>query len=126
MSTAVPGSRGGAGQQGLQGIQGIPGPPGPGLKSFRASGVSDAAGNVVFNMAAASFAAAPVVTAAIQAAVGNQPIDYRVTALTATSCTVNVRQSPVLVVLSLSVLGVAAPLAGAIVHLHAIEAGVQA
>lgn len=116
MSTAIPGSRGGTG---------LAGPPGPGLKSFRGSGVSDASGNVTFDLTAAAFAAAPKVTATVQAAGSNQPIDYRVTALSPTSCTVNVRQSPVLVVLSLSVLGVAAPLAGVTVHLHAIEPGVQ-
>lgn len=116
MSTAIPGSRGGTG---------LAGPPGPGLKSFRGSAVSDAAGNATFNLTAAGFAAAPTVTAAIQAAASNQPIDFRIVTLTATSCVINVRQSPVLVVLSLSVLGVAAPLAGVTVHLHAIEAGVQ-
>lgn len=101
------------------------GPPGPGLKSFRATGVTDASGNAVFNLTPAAFVDAPVCEASIQAAAGNQPIDYRITARTPTSCTVHVRQSPVLVVLSLSVLGVSAPLAGATVHLVAHEAGVQ-
>lgn len=125
MSTAIPGSRGGQGLQGIQGIQGIQGPPGPGLKSFRATGVTNAAGQVVFNMAAAAFAAAPVVTFAQQFASSPNPIDLRITALTATSCTVEARQSPALIVLSLSVLGISAPLAGVTVHLHAFEAGVQ-
>lgn len=95
------------------------------LKSFRGTAVSDASGNAVFNLTPAAFGVAPVVAASIQAASSNNPIDYRVTALTATSCTVQVRQSPVLVVLSLSVLGVSAPLAGVTVHLDAFLAGSQ-
>lgn len=90
---------------------------------FAGTAVTDAAGNAVFNFPAGTFAAAPVVAAAIQAAAGNQPIDFRITALTAASCTINVRQSPVLIVLSLSVLGVAAPLAGVTVHAIATPAG---
>jgi len=95
------------------------------LKSHRLTAVTDAAGNATFNLTAAAFAGVPVVAAVIAAAGSNQPIDYRVTALTTTSCTINVRQSPVLIVLSLSVLGVAAPLAGVTVHLIAHDAGVQ-
>lgn len=96
-----------------------------GTKGYRATAVSDAAGNAVFNMSAAAFLAAPIVVPAVQAAESNNPIDYRVTALTASSCTVHVRQSPVLVILSLSVLGVSAPLAGVTVQLHAFAAGSQ-
>lgn len=90
---------------------------------FAATAVSDASGNAVFNFPAGLFAAAPVLDLAIQAAAGSNPIDFRITALSATSATVNVRQSPTLVVLSLSVLGVAAPLAGVTVHAIATPAG---
>lgn len=96
-----------------------------GARAFYAgTAVSDAAGNAVFNFPAATFPAAPVVAAAIQFAAGSNPIDYRITALSATSCTINVRQSPTLVVLSLSVLGLAQPLAGVTVHLVATAPGV--
>lgn len=90
---------------------------------FAGTAVSDAAGNAVFAFPAGLFPAAPVAAAVIQLAAGSNPVDYRIVALTATSCTVNVRQSPTLVVLSLSVLGVAAPLAGVTVHLVASTAG---
>lgn len=90
---------------------------------FAGTAVSDASGNAVFAMPAGLFAAAPVVGLAIQFAAGSNPIDFRVVALSATSCTVNVRQSPTLVVLSLSVLGVAAPLAGVTVHAIMTPAG---
>lgn len=90
---------------------------------FAGTAVTDAAGNAVFNFPAGLFAAAPVLDLAIQFAAGSNPIDFRITALSATSATVNVRQSPTLVVLSLSVLGVAAPLAGVTVHAIATPAG---
>lgn len=89
---------------------------------FADSAVSDASGNAVFTFTP-PFPSVPKAAAAIQFAAGSNPIDYRITALTASSCTVNVRQSPTLVVLSLSVLGVAAPLSGVTVHLHAVEVG---
>lgn len=90
---------------------------------FAGTAVSDAAGNATFAFPAGTFAAAPVVDVAIQSAASNQPIDFRIVTLTATSCVVNVRQSPVLIVLSLSVLGVSAPLAGVTVHVIATPAG---
>lgn len=90
---------------------------------FAGSAVSDAAGNATFAFPAGTFAAAPNVALALQSPASNQPIDFRIVTLTATSCVVNVRQSPVLVVLSLSVLGVAAPLAGVTVHALATSPG---
>lgn len=90
---------------------------------FAGTAVTDASGNAVFNFPAGLFAAAPVVDLAIQFAAGSNPIDFRITALSATAATVNVRQSPTLIVLSLSVLGVAAPLAGVTVHCIATPAG---
>lgn len=90
---------------------------------FAGTAVSNGAGDAVFAFPVGTFPAAPVTDVAIQFAAGSNPIDYRITALTATACTVNVRQSPTLVVLSLSVLGVAAPLAGVTVHLIATPAG---
>lgn len=90
---------------------------------FAGTAVTDGAGNATFAFPVGTFAAAPVVDSAIQFAAGSNPIDYRVVTLTATSCVINVRQSPTLVVLSLSVLGVAAPLAGVTVHLIATPTG---
>lgn len=95
-----------------------------GMRPFYAgTAVTNASGDAVFNFPAGLFVAAPVVDLAIQFAAGSNPIDFRITAVSATSATVNVRQSPTLVVLSLSVLGVAAPLAGVTVHAIATPAG---
>lgn len=97
---------------------------GPGSRAFFAgTAITTAAGLAVFNFPAGTFAAAPVVEATIQFPSGQNPIDYRVTALTNTSCTIEVRQSPALIVLSLSVLGLSAPIAGVTVHLMATPAG---
>lgn len=90
---------------------------------FAATAVTDGSGNATFTFPAGLFPAAPIVSHCIQAAASNNPIDQRVTALTATSCTVNVRQSPIVVVLSLSVVGASAPLAGATIHLLATPSG---
>lgn len=91
--------------------------------AFAGTAVTNASGDAVFTFPAGLFAATPVAASNIQAAGSNSPIDFRITALSATSCTVNVRQSPIVVVLSLSVVGVSAPLAGATVHLVAAPAG---
>ena len=88
---------------------------------FAASGVSDASGNVVFTFTP-PFAAVPVVTQAVQTTNANAT-EARVTALSASGCTVNVRQSPGVVVLGISVLQVPQALVGATVHLHAVDAG---
>lgn len=90
---------------------------------FAGTAVTDASGNATYAFPAGLFAAAPVVDVAIQFPAGSNPIDYRITTLTTTSCVVNVRQSPTLVILSLSVLGVAANIAGVTVHLIATPAG---
>lgn len=91
--------------------------------SWAGTSVTNASGDAVFTFPAGLFPSAPAVTAAIQAADSQNPIDFRVTALTATSCTVRCRQSPIVVVLSLSVVGASAPIAGVTVHLHATPAG---
>lgn len=88
-----------------------------------ATAVTDASGNATFAFPAGLFAVSPVVDVAIQFPAGSNPIDYRIVTLTATSCVVNVRQSPTLVVLSLSVLGVAVNIAGVTVHIIATPAG---
>lgn len=90
---------------------------------FAGTAVTDASGNAVFNLTPAGFTAAPVAAFATEFAASSNPIDARITAKSATSITVNVRQSPTLVVLSLSVLGVAAPIAGVTIHLIATPSG---
>lgn len=88
---------------------------------FAATAVSDAAGNATFTFSPA-FAAAPVVSVGL-ATTNTNATEARVTALSASSCTVNVRQSPGVVILGISVLQVPQALVGATVHLLAIEAG---
>jgi len=96
-------------------------PPAPARRVFAATGVSDAAGNVTFTFVP-PFAATPVVSQAVQTANTNTT-EARITALSASSCTVNVRGSAILVVLGINVLGAPLPLAGATIHLRATEAG---
>jgi len=91
--------------------------------AFAGTAVTDASGNATFSFAAGLFPAAPVVTGTAQFAASQNPLDLRIVTLTATSCVINVKQSPTLVVLSLSVLGIAANIAGVTVHLLASPAG---
>lgn len=96
-------------------------PQGSGRRVFSGTAVTNASGDATFTFSPA-FAATPIVTQAVQTATTNVT-EARITALTTTSCTVNVRQSPAVVILGISVLQVPQPLAGATVHLHAVEAG---
>jgi hypothetical protein len=88
---------------------------------FSSSGVSDASGNVTFTFTPA-FSVVPNVVQGVQTAV-TDVTEARITALTTSSCTVNVRRAPSVVILGISVLQVPQPLVGATVHLHAIEPG---
>ncbi|KPI33266.1 hypothetical protein OV450_1354 [Actinobacteria bacterium OV450] len=88
---------------------------------YAAKGVSNASGDVVFAFSPA-FSVAPVVSVGLETSNTNAT-EARVTALSASSCTVNVRQSPGVVILGISVLQVPQPLVGATVHLIAVEAG---
>lgn len=88
---------------------------------FAGTAVSNASGDATFTFNP-PFPTVPVVGVGVQTANTNTT-EARITALTASSCTVNVRGSAVLVVLGLNVLGAPTPLAGATVHLDAIEAG---
>lgn len=92
---------------------------------FAGTAVTDASGNATFAFPAGLFAAPPVVTATPQAASSNSPIDVRVTAISATSCTVNVRQAAVVAValIGLSVLVGTTVAAGVTIHLIATAAG---
>lgn len=92
---------------------------------FAATGTTDASGNVTFTFPAGLFAAAPVIDLAFQGAANASPVDYRITALSATSCTVNVRQSlaTVIALLGLTLLAASLPLSGAIIHCIATPSG---
>lgn len=98
---------------------------GPARKIFSGTAVTDGAGNAVFNLTAAGFLAAPVAVGQTQAAASTSPLDYRITAISATSCTINVRSSPatVIALLGLTLLGASVPAAGVTVHLHAMDPG---
>lgn len=91
--------------------------------SWAGTAVTNASGDAVFTFPAGLFASAPVVAATFATADSQNPIDFRVTAVSATSCTVRLRQSPIVVVLSLSVVGASAPVAGVTVNLIATPAG---
>lgn len=121
----IQGIQGATGATGATGAQGPAGPPGPGLKSVRATGVTDASGNISFNLTGAAFPAAPVVTHAVQTALTDL-VECRITALSATNVTFNVRRSPAVVILGISVLQVPQAASGVTVHMHAIETGTQA
>jgi hypothetical protein len=86
---------------------------------FGGSAVSDASGNAVFTFTP-PFPAVPDVAQAVQTVV-TDITEVRVTALSASSCTVNVRRTPSVVILGIPVLGAPAPLVGATVHLVAVE-----
>lgn len=88
---------------------------------YAGSAVSDGSGNAVFTFSPA-FAGVPDVAHALQTANANAT-EARVTALTASSCTVNARQSPSVTILGFSVLQTPQALTGATVHLLAIEPG---
>ncbi|WP_030236772.1 hypothetical protein [Streptomyces sp. NRRL S-350] len=88
---------------------------------YAGTAVSDGSGNATFTFTPA-FPAAPVTSVGL-ATTNNNVTEARVTALSGASCTVNVRQSPGVVILGISVLQVPQPLSGATVHLLAIEAG---
>lgn len=96
--------------------------PAPGTRRvFSGKATSDGSGNAVFTFTP-PFPSVPVVAQAVETATTNVT-EARITALTASSCTVNVRQSPGVVILGISVLQVPQPLVGATVHLTASEAG---
>lgn len=92
---------------------------------FAATGVTDGAGNVTFTFPVGMFSAAPVVDLAFQGAANASPVDFRITAVSAASVTVNVRQSlaTVIALLGLTLLAASLPLSGAIIHCMATPTG---
>lgn len=92
---------------------------------FAGTAVSNAGGDAVFAFPAGLFSVAPVVESSVQSADSTSPLDYRITALTNTSCTVRCRSSPatVIALLGLTLLGASVVQAGVTVHLVATVAG---
>ncbi|MEU4228299.1 hypothetical protein AB0F17_28730 [Nonomuraea sp. NPDC026600] len=88
---------------------------------FSEAGITNASGNVTFTFTPA-FAAVPVVTHAVQTAIADIT-ECRVSAISASSVTFNVRRAPAVVILGISVLQVPVPASGVTVHCHAVEAG---
>jgi len=86
----------------------------------RATGVTDANGNVTVNWPAGAFSAPPVVTVAVQGAVGFR--SHTITANSATSTTVTVVGAPVVSLLGIQILAASVPASGVTVHAHAVEA----
>lgn len=87
---------------------------------FAGTGVTDGAGNVTFTFPV-PFAVTPVGQVSVQAAASTNPLDYRITAISTTSMTVNVKQSIAIVValLGLTLLQIPANVAGITVHAFA-------
>ncbi|MFD5788572.1 hypothetical protein ACFWH1_18360 [Streptomyces sp. NPDC127037] len=83
----------------------------------RATGVTDANGNVTINWPASTFTVPPVVTVAMQGAPGFRT--YTVTANSASATTVNVLGAPVVSLLGIQILAAATPASGITVHVHA-------
>ncbi|MFD9903922.1 hypothetical protein [Streptomyces sp. NPDC059063] len=88
---------------------------------FAGSGVTDGSGNVSFTFTPA-FPAAPIVSHAVQTAI-TDVTECRVTAIAASSVTFNVRRSPSVVILGISVLQTPVAASGVTVHCHAVIAG---
>lgn len=119
----LPGPPGPAGIDGAAGPAGPIGPaglPGATPQMFSATGITNASGNVTFTFSPA-FAATPVVQLAYQGVAANSPVDMRITSLSPSAVTVNVRRSGATVValLGLTLLGASVPLAGALIHCFA-------
>ncbi|MFC8882987.1 hypothetical protein ACFT54_10225 [Streptomyces cinereoruber] len=83
----------------------------------RATGVTDANGNVTFAWPAGTFSVPPVVTVALQGATGFR--SHTITANSATATTVNVVGAPVVSLLGIQILAAATPAPSITVHVHA-------
>lgn len=88
---------------------------------FSGSGVTDGSGNVSFAFTPA-FSSAPKVTHAVQTAI-TDVTEARVSAISAASVTFNVRRSPSVTILGISVLQTPIAASGVTVHCHAVAAG---
>jgi hypothetical protein len=82
---------------------------------YASTGVTDGSGNVVFTFPVSLFAVAPVCAIGIQTALTGTT-GARITAISAASCTINVRRSPAVTILGISVLKVPVNASGVTVH----------
>lgn len=96
-------------------------PQGSTRRIYSSTGTTDGSGNVSFTFSPA-FSGNPVIAASLQTTITDLT-DIRVTAVSPSSCTVNVRRSAVVVVLGINVLQAPTSYSGGVVHLHAVEAG---
>lgn len=96
-------------------------PLGTARRIFSGKGVTDGSGNVTFNFSP-SFSAAPVITHAVESAITDLT-ECRVSAISSSSVTFNVRRSPSVVILGISVLQIPIAASGVTVHCEAVEAG---
>jgi hypothetical protein len=92
-----------------------------GRHQFAATGVTDASGNVTFTYATPFVN--PVVEGQIGPSADTALVEGRLTASTTTSCTFNVRRSPSVVILGISVLQVPQNAPGVTVQCFVTEAG---
>ncbi len=84
----------------------------------RATAVTDGSGNAVFTWPAGAFSAPPVVTVAVQGAVGFR--SHTITANSAASTTVNILGAPIVSLLGIQILAASVPAPGVTVHAHAV------
>jgi hypothetical protein len=91
---------------------------------FAGTGVTGAGGSITFTFPT-PFPTIPIVTASVQLPAGPNAVQALVTAVSKTDCTVTVTQalSTLIALLSLNLLGAAAPLVGATVNVVATVAG---
>lgn len=97
-------------------------PPGAFRRVYAGTAVTDANGDAVFSFAP-SFGAVPVAVAQVGPSADTALTEARITALTASSCTVNVRRAPAVTLLGIQILAVPQPAVGATVQLIATAAG---
>ncbi|MDX2813440.1 hypothetical protein PV410_12885 [Streptomyces sp. PA03-5A] len=89
----------------------------PGGRVERATGTTDANGNVTFTWPAGAFAVAPVVTLGMEGTAGFR--SARITANSAASTTVHVLQAAGVTLLGIGVLAAGVNAPGVVVHAHA-------
>lgn len=90
---------------------------------YGATLVTDGAGNVTFAFPAGLFTAWPIIAVARQGPASSTVYDFSITALSATSVTINVRKAVPVTVLTISVLAANVVAPGETIHMMAQVAG---
>lgn len=88
---------------------------------YASSGVTDGSGNVTFTFTTA-FATTPKVSHSVETAIADV-VECRISAISTTAVTFNVRRSPSVTILGFSVLETPVAASGVTVHVHATVAG---